>query len=385
MLWPTVLGGVGLWGLPEATAFCIARQPSHRGQILPAALTIAVGLSVILLPIGWIVIDRIALGYSPEARAAAFLYLGFIPLNLVSSAVSSMHQGSLSIGRWNALRITVHVIYPALIVLLYLAGRASVPTFAAAMLVANVAPIVIGLILARGKGWFGGGPRREEVRALLSFGGKVHVGNTIAMLSERADQLAISLLLSPVALGLYVVAMTIGRGMSAIGETMSVLAFPKVAYAEGLAAQAAIAGRHARAVLLMSVVAAAIGIPLTPMVVVWVFGPEFASAVPVTQVLLLAVVPLNVKTVLAAVLKGVDRGLDVGFIQAASLLVSVLLLLLLLPTVGLLGAAIAFLITQVVTVAMLARKVRQRFNLPLPDFLLPKRSDLALSAFFTRS
>ena len=385
MLWPSVIAGVGLLGLSEATAYVAARRTSRPGHIFAASLTLAILLSVILLPIGWIVIDRIAAGFSPAARTAAFLYLGFIPLNFVGLVVGAMHQGSLSITRWNILRVSVHVVYPMLVVLLYLVGWANVLTLALAMLAANAALIVIGLLLARGRAWFDARPRWAEMRALLSFGLRLHVANAVSMLGERSDQLVISLLLPPADLGLYVVAGTVARGAGAIGDTFAVLAFPKVAHADGVEAQAAVAGRYARSVLLLSAIAAAAGIALAPWLIATVFGADFASSVTVTQILLVSIVPLNVKTVLAAVLKGANRGLEVGYVQGVTLVISVLLLGGLLPTLGLKGAAVAALVTQTAAAAMLACRIRHRLDIPFADFLFPKRSDVTLAGLFTRS
>ena len=71
MLWPPVLATIGLIGLAEATAFHAARRTIERGNLFASAVAITVGLSLILLPMGWLVVDHVSAGFTPQARSAA--------------------------------------------------------------------------------------------------------------------------------------------------------------------------------------------------------------------------------------------------------------------------------------------------------------------------
>jgi O-antigen/teichoic acid export membrane protein len=377
MLWPSVIAAIGQLGLSEATTFCAAQRPKEPSYVFMSALGLSVIFAAISLLCGWIVVLVVAAGFSPEAQFAAFIYLGFIPLNFFGLTIGALHQGSLSIVRWNFYRITVHVAYPALIAVFYLAGWASVLSMACAMLISNVILIAVGLLLARGKQWLVLKPSREGMRALMSFGVRAHFANVVSMLSERADQLLISLLLPAASLGIYVVANTVARGASAVGDTLSVLAFPKVAHATDVAFGRAIALKYMRATFLLSVPIAIIGITLAPWLVVLVFGAQYQSGIGVTQILILSTVPLNMKIMLSATLKAFNRSMDVGMAQTVALLISVALLACLLPVWGLVGAAVSFLVTQMVSSAMLLVQAHRKLNFMMRDLILPMRGDIA--------
>jgi len=383
MLWPPVIAAIGALGISEATAFFAARRLSSRGRIFAAGICLAAILSIALLPVGWFVVERIAADFSIEGRTAALLYLAFIPLNQIGLIIVSLHQGSLSIARWNVLRTTVYVVYTALIPILYVLDYGTVIGFAIASLVANLTVVIFGLVLARGGKWFDSRPQRDDVRALLGYGLKIHFANVVAMLNERLDQLFISLQLPPADLGLYVVAATAARGLGGIGDTFGTLVFPKIAHAETLELRAQLAGRYIRAVLLMSLPPVVGMIALSKWLIVLVFGPSFVSAAPVMQLLLLMIIPLNVKCVMAAALKGSNHALSVGAVQSVALAISLVALAILLPTFGLMGGAFASLLTQVAAAVMMAVQIRRRLGVGFRDQIWPSAEDMAsVLAFF---
>jgi O-antigen/teichoic acid export membrane protein len=204
------------------------------------------------------------------------------------------------------------------------------------------------------------------------------------MLNERLDQLFISLQLPPADLGLYVVAATAARGLGGIGDTLGTLIFPKIAYAETPELRARLAGRYIRAALILSLPPVVIMIALSEWLIALVFGRSFVSAAPVMQVLLLMIIPLNAKCVMAAALKGLNHALSVGMVQAAALMISLAALAILLPTLGLMGAAIASLVTQLAAAVMMAAEVRRRLGVGFKDQLWPCAEDVTFVLGFLR-
>ena len=376
MLWPPILATIGLFGLSEATAFSVARRLISPGHIFSSAVVLAFTYSLILVPIGWVIIDYVSAGFEPDARFAAFLCLTFIPINHFGLVVVSMHQGGLSIGRWNVLRTSIHVAFTALIAIFALLGWGNVVGFTSAFLIANVITVTLGLIMARGHNWFAEYPKRENIRTLFTFGLKVHLVNAVTILNERMDQLLISLLMSPVDLGIYVVANTYARGVGAIGDTLGILVFPKIAHEKNASSQAIIAGRYARATLMLSIPTVGVGILLANWLIVTVFGRQFGPAGNVAQVLLLSIVPFNLKLVFTGILKAINRGLEAGAVQSGIFVLSLLLLALLLPMFGLMGAALAALCAQTIAASIMADRIRRALGLGFRDLLWPYPADV---------
>jgi O-antigen/teichoic acid export membrane protein len=376
MLWPPVIATIGLFGLSEAVAFIVARRIRPLGDVFASALVLAFLFSLVLIPVGWVIVSFTSAALSADTREAAFLYLAFIPLNHLGLVVTSMHQGSLSMGRWNLLRVSIHIIFTGLIIAFYQLGWGTVFGFALASLLSNFLAIMLGFVMARGRAWLSGRLHREPIRELMTFGIKIHLVNCVTILNDRTDQLLISLLLSPTNLGIYVVAVTCARSVSAIGDTLSILVFPKIAHRHDRESQAAIASQYSRAAVILSIPVVILAIVLSPWLIVMVFGENFASAVAITQILLLSIIPTNIRLVLTSVLKGVNQGLEAGTAQLAVLIVSAICLGAMLPLLGLMGAAMVVLCAQIGAAVMMIYRVRQALGLTVRQQLWPHMADV---------
>ncbi len=115
----------------------------------------------------------------------------------------------------------------------------------------------------------------------------------------------------------------------------------------------------------------------TPLLLTALFGAEFADAAEPAWVLLAAGVPLSGAAILGPTLNGVGRpGLPaVG--QALALLITVPGLLLLLPSIGIMGAAVVSLVAYTANFLVLFVATIRIFDTTARDLLVPKRSDLA--------
>jgi len=123
---------------------------------------------------------------------------------------------------------------------------------------------------------------------------------------------------------------------------------------------------------------AVVGGALAPWGVPLVFGRDFAPAVPMTQVLLLAALPAGLATLGAAGLATLGRPGAVSMAQAAIAVFNVALVVILVPRGGGMGASLASLVTYVVlgcvTLGIFLRASRRRWR----DVLLPRRADVLL-------
>jgi O-antigen/teichoic acid export membrane protein len=380
MLWPSVIAAVGIFGLHEAIAYHAARRRHGSGRILAGGLLLGGLLSLLLLPIGALVVDILFDGKPAEVREAGFLYLAFIPLNFLGLFLVAMFQGGLRFAEWNLLRTSVHVFYLLLIPAMYLAGFGGVLGFAVASLLANAAMILLALLLYRRVGWAAeeDATAPSTLRALARYGASVHLGAAVAIVAERLDQMIIAIFLSAADLGLFVIATTVARLPLVLASTLATVAFPKIAGAADAAARAAIFGRYSRAASLTILPMALALAAVTPWLLPFFFGAAFADAVPVAWMLTAAAVPLSLKAMLSAGLKACDKGWIVGQAEIATLALSAAFLAALVPSYGLMGAAAAGLLAQGGALAFMLFRVRHSVGIGPRDLLLPGRADLAV-------
>jgi O-antigen/teichoic acid export membrane protein len=193
------------------------------------------------------------------------------------------------------------------------------------------------------------------------------------LLNERVDQLVISIVFAPASLGLYVVAWTMTALPGMIGYSVGYAALPAVAKAGSSDERLHRAREY---VFLTFAVTAAVAIPLVflaPDILRIAFGSKFVAATDLSRILLVASISLGTGRVLAAVLKGINRPLDAGAAEGAGLVVTAIGLAVLVPTVGLTGAAITSLIAYSVSCGVSLHRANLALGTAGPDLLLPRR------------
>lgn len=379
MLWPTVIAAIGIFGLHEAIAYHAARRLHGGRAILRGGLLIGGLLSLALMPIGAVVVSLVFPEHeADEVRHAAYLYLLFIPLTFFGQFLVALFQGSLRFGAWNFLRTSVHIFTLALIFIAHYADEGGVLGFAAASLIANALMIVVACVLYARADWHLSAPdvKRRPWRDLTSYGASVHLGAAVSIIADRLDQMIISLFLPAADLGLFVIALTLSRLPLVLASTLSTVAFPKIASMSEHGDRIDVFGRYTR-VALLTILPSALGLAaLTPWLLPFFFGEAFAAATPLAWLLIVAAVPLSLKTMLSAGFKACDRGWIVSQAEIATLVLSAGALALLVPAFGLFGAAAASVVAQGGALVFMALRARKTLGISPADLFVPRRSDI---------
>ena len=377
ILWPTIIALAGSLGVIEATTYHVARATRSLDRILGTVLALAVLQSIALIAVGAAVVALVSHAASDEARLAAYVYLGFIPLNLLTLYLMAVLNGVERYGEFNRARVAVMMVSAVGLMALWAADRLDVMSATLTYLGANVVTLALA---ARFVGGLAVGRARIDppfARQILSFGVKTHVSTLSNALNQRLDQLLISVFLLPAQLGLYVVAVTMTSLTSLIGVSISYVALPAVARSEGAGRRGAVR----RYAILTFGISALVTVPLlalTAPIIEIAFGADFRAAAGPARVLLLAMLVYSTGRVLAASLKAAARPMDAGYAELLGLVVTALALAVLLPTLEIAGAAWASLLAYASSTAWMARSVMRTFGMRAHELLVPRPQDFGL-------
>ncbi|WP_170315604.1 oligosaccharide flippase family protein [Nakamurella deserti] len=365
------------FGVPEAVTHLIARAPSTMSRVtrLGTLLIASCGLVVTATCIAMAgVLAGSHTGVRPMIVAAI--------LALVPTLMVLVLRGcAAGLQRWRLVALE-----QAGAALLRLAGvtvlavTGALTPFTATMVIA-LAPVVAGLaylpLLGHARRAPAAGPPGPAVaRSLAGFGSRVWIGSLSGVLLARLDQVLMTPLSDARQLGLYAVVVGIADVTLIIHMAVRDVTFAAdSAAADDRRLCAAARITSLCSLLLACAIAAALplGLPL-------LFGAGFAAALPAGLVLLAAVVAAAPGSIAGAGLSARGRPGLRSLSLAVAVVVNVVLLVLLVPAHGALGAAVATLAGNLTASALSVWWMSRCGGVPVTSFLGIRRSDLLLLA-----
>jgi O-antigen/teichoic acid export membrane protein len=214
-----------------------------------------------------------------------------------------------------------------------------------------------------------------SVRELLVYGGLIWVGTSSGAVAQRVDQVLFPSLSSLSELAFYAVAFNIGELASVIVFAVRDVAFATEAGEPDATRIAALA----RVAFVASLTTCLLLICSQPLWIGLVFGSEYVESIWPATVLLVGIAFSAPGSIAGAALNARGRPGVRSAILVAAMIVNLIALVILVPMLGALGAAVASLITNFVAsgiaVGLLSRQVRCRAT----DFYGVKLADLALA------
>ncbi len=350
---PVIIVQVGTLGLPMALTYHMLREPRSTYSTVRrlAPWMLVLGLAQFL--VGLLVAGIVTRGWPAEVGPVALVSALFIAPAIALQFGLAALQGLQSYRWFNLLRLAPGLSYVALVCLLLLFDSASVVAVLSVWVLAQVMPAAVAwLIVRRAIRRLAPGTQGPHLASLLRFGLRGLVGSLGPLETLGVDQLVVGLLLSPGALGMYVVASSLCNLPRFIAQSLGLVAYPHVASLDRPAARK----RTAEMVIVAAVLLACtvLGLIVTAAVVIPLFfSSKYGDAVPIAQVLLGASLMFGMRRVLIDCLRGAGRPSDGTIAEILGWFVFAALLTL--PTRALSAEGVAWVLvgTSVVSLAAL--------------------------------
>lgn len=367
-----VIGSLTL-GVPESLTFYVARGTAMPLRLLRRAglvllLAGAAGGGLLALAAPWL-----AAGSADVHRIILLTTAAIVPalwVGALRGAASGLHL-------WH--RVTAERSISAgvrLAGVVLLAATDNLTLFPAAA-VLTAAPVLGGLAyLSLGRLLRSAAAPDPEPPRLLGYGMRVWIGALSGIILLRVDQTLIAPLSSAVELGYYTVAVAIAEAPLFLTSAARNVIFAADS-AKRDDDRLATAARLVTGLVLL----AALGLAaLLPWALPALFGAEFADAIPVTLILLLAVLAGTPGSLAGSGLSSRGRpGLrSTSLVIACAVNVAVLVWLV--PLWGAIGAALATLLGNLVSANLNLVWLRHHFGVSVRDFHGLRRTDIALAA-----
>lgn len=374
LMWGQFLAFAMTLGLPPALLYNLKRYPDEESELFSASLLLGTVMSLLATIVGIVFIPVWLAQYSAEIIHSAQLFMLSAPLALLSVIFSSALEAHGNFTTSNQQSYLPPLTTLATLGVLALAGALTPFTSALAYVIPTL-PIFFWIFIHL---WRYFHPRWQGIgkacKKLIHYGLRCYGIDLVGTLGMQVDQVLVVGLLSPASMGMYVVALSMSRMLNVFENAIGTVLFPKVA-ARPIEEVVALTERAARIgtaiTLLVSIVAMIFG----PMILHLLYGSKYMGAIPVFRILTLEVVLGSATSALAQAFMALGKPGIVTILQSIGLGLSVPLMLILIPTYGLLGAGLALLSSTTARLVFVMVSYKLILKVQIPNLLIT-REDL---------
>ncbi len=377
-LWPPVCALLVTVGLDQAHRYWVARDPLCVSTLFSNAILFAAVVGPVTLGLSELIIPHLVGERSPETMRLVRIYMVNIPAALVQFLMIGLLEGARRFGWAGAARFVFFVVQAVSYFLLWIYGRLTVESAALTLILAQFGAMFLSLFAVLRELKPRWQPSWRKWREALGYGVRDYPGVVADFTTLRLDQLLLGGMASSAAIGLYFVAVRLSEITAMMASSVADALMPEVAASNADRAEKLL-GRSLRLTLYTHLL---VLIPLwisAPLVLRHLYGESFLAATATMRILLLASVVLSAGGVMISGLRGFGHPGLSTIARLASAVVTVVSLLLLLPRLGIVGAAVASLLGYGVTMLIAAFWLVRKRDLKVWDYLKPRREDIPIA------
>ncbi len=334
-------------GIGPATAFYVSRKDIefHRAVRENIGLTFWISLGTIL--IGLVTVFLFGSLLFPEVpRNYLLLALLAIPMSLLISYLVSIFQGIQDFRLFNLIGMVIQLVMVILVAIFVWWLAKGVLGAIWAYLASNFIGTVLLLVIIRKQTFphklFSLKLDRNYIHDVLNYGLKAHFSNVITFLSYRADNFLLNFLSGAIPVGIYSVSVGLGEQLWIPSNAIASVIMPRItSLTDDEDQRRQITPMTARFVLWFSLLMAIIVWLVAQWGIVLLYGNEYRPSATALRALLPGIVMFNTARIVANDLAGRGKPEINLYTSAFALVVNIIANLILVPTLGAVGASLS--------------------------------------------
>jgi enterobacterial common antigen flippase len=371
MVGPQSLTGLCDLGLHASLIFNTKDDPKHEREFFGCALAIGATVGLLGMAIGWALTPIFLQKYDASTILGARLLMVVVPIGVISNVLVGTLEGH---GRFGV--VSLLGLVGCLVTLLALASLRAFGFFtpaaaASAYLLPSVPICVLFWLHARQICQPASQFELTYFRRMLHYALRFFGVDLFMTVGGYLDQFVLVLFLNPHDVGIYAVAISASRVLSVIPISISTVLFPTVA-GRSRDAIVEIVGVAVRTSSVLTA-GAALGLAvLAPYVLNLLYGTKFEEAITPFRLLLAYTVVSNLVTIQYQAFSAAGRPEIVTAFEFIGVTASGACMLVLVPHMGTLGAALSLLIAAIIRLMCVLAGLPLLLNLPVPRLILNK-------------
>ena len=379
LMWPAIFSMVAQVGLSQAYRFWIAKRPECVSALFSNAVIITLVMGFLTLGLAEWIIPHLIGERSPEVLRLTRIYLLVIPMHMLTDLSRGLLEGARRFTWVGASRLILFGVQLASYIVLWMTGQLTVASSSYTMLASIAASLVLTLIAV----WRELRPRWQpslsELGTTFRYGIRDYPGILTEFINWRLDLMMLVGTASSAALGLYVVALRLADITSTLAGSVGDALLPEVAASKKADEATSIVTKSLRLTLAAHLL---ILIPLwiaAPFILRFAYGEGFVAVTNVLRLLMFASVVWSAGAIVISGLNGLGHPGLSATARIAAAIVMVVALVVLLPSRGIQGAALASIGGYSVMFLVALFWLLRRRQITLWECLRPRWEDLPTS------
>jgi O-antigen/teichoic acid export membrane protein len=377
ILIPIIAVTFGRLGVGHSINFYASKVPKDRLISTSLVLSVLVGLVFSIVSIPLILLLR-NLFFKGISTPLMLLACSFIPFAFLQDYLPSIFQGFYKIKRRNLLVAAFPFFNLVLLVVLVIRLKMSLWGAVIAYAGTNVIIVIISLFLVLKELEIKKiRPDFHLMKTLLTYGLQSHIGLIFKELNYRGDMLLVSYFLNPAAVGYYATAVNIAELLWKLPEAVGTVLLPKISSMDIKEAKVFTPLVFRTMLIPMAVMCLAV-LFAGKYIIVIAFGREFLPAVPVLALLLPGILAMAFWKIIANTLIGLGYAIKYSITSGVALVFMVVFDVILIPKIGLKGAAVASSISYLVATVLIIVLYVRLTGVSYKALLIPRKSDFTI-------
>jgi O-antigen/teichoic acid export membrane protein len=365
------------FGWPSSVVYQIRRFARSPRSAVSSSLVVCLVVSLVgAVPLLFFE-DHILATILPGVTSETYrLGLAIIPAQLIGRSFVAVARGCDRFAIANGYQLGVGIVTLGLLLAVITTSTLEITAAVEIWVVANVlASLALVVAVIRTTG-IGSVLSRRDMRFSVRYGVMSYAQSLAGQLHEQVDVLMLAVLLEDTSqIGIYAIAVGIVNRLKILPSSITAALFPQLSSLEGEFA-ISLSAKSSRgsfvATLVISVLIGGAAFVFIP----FLYGEEFRNAILPLAVLLPAMCMLSTYNILARYFMSINRQRVNFASQASSLLFNLVLNLILIPRIGILGAAIASLLSYGLEFVLISTAFRRETGTPIKELLIVRRSEI---------
>lgn len=379
-LLPTMIVTLSNLGIGPATVYYVARKDYPLKTIISANLILGLIISAIACIIAVILVlffgDKI---FPAIPIRLLLIVILIIPISLLQSYLLTIFQGLQDFKVFNLISIVPQGVILLLVVLGVWILDGGVKAAIAANMLGSIVALSITLYYLKPYLDFRVIADRGYIFNALNYGIKAHLSNIMAFLNERLDMFLVNGFLNPAAVGIYSIAVQIVEKLWMLSQSVSTVILPRISELkdeEEIRKQ--LTPLISRWVLMTTLVLSVLLAFIAPYLIPLLFGKGFVNSGTALQIMLPGIVLGSASRVLSNDFAARGRPEINTYLAIITLSINVAGNLIMIPKMGINGAALATTISYVVNAFLKITIYSYLVKVKWYKTLLPEKRDFIM-------